>query len=72
MAFLFENANGFSFGTDSSILDIVPTDLHQRTPVFLGEKNYMKVLNELSIDEFFKTTWTKKRLSTNQFSIKSN
>ena len=38
MAFLFENANGFSFGTDSSILDIVPTDLHQRTPVFLGEK----------------------------------
>ena len=38
MAFLFENANGFAKSDDLNILDIEPKELHEKTPVFLGEK----------------------------------
>ncbi|BGO89651.1 hypothetical protein NBRC10512_001496 [Rhodotorula toruloides] len=38
MAFLFEQAGGMATTGKERILDIVPTSIHQRTPVFMGSK----------------------------------
>ncbi|BGP44042.1 Fructose-1,6-bisphosphatase [Rhodotorula kratochvilovae] len=38
MAFLVEQAGGLATTGTERILDIVPTDIHQRCPVFLGSK----------------------------------
>ncbi|GAA5833174.1 hypothetical protein JCM11251_005167 [Rhodosporidiobolus azoricus] len=38
MAFLIEQAGGLATTGSERILDIVPTNVHQRTPVFLGSK----------------------------------
>lgn len=38
MAFLVENAGGVAVTGAGRILDVVPTKLHQRVPVFLGSK----------------------------------
>ncbi|TDW96943.1 class 1 fructose-bisphosphatase [Dinghuibacter silviterrae] len=37
-AFLFEVAGGLATSGPSRILDIIPTKLHQRTPLFIGSK----------------------------------
>jgi fructose-1,6-bisphosphatase I len=39
MAFIVEQAGGAATDGEHRILDIVPTNLHQRVPVFLGSKN---------------------------------
>jgi len=39
MAFLAEQANGMAISGSQRILDIVPTDLHQREALFCGSKN---------------------------------
>lgn len=39
MAFIAEQAGGAATDGNQRILDIVPTSLHQRVPVFLGSKN---------------------------------
>ncbi|WP_248321623.1 MULTISPECIES: class 1 fructose-bisphosphatase [unclassified Caballeronia] len=39
MAFIVEQAGGAATDGERRILDIVPTSLHQRVPVFLGSKN---------------------------------
>ena len=39
MAFIIEAAGGKAMSCTSNILDIVPTELHQRTPIFIGSKN---------------------------------
>jgi fructose-1,6-bisphosphatase I len=39
MAFIAEQAGGAATDGEQRILDIVPTSLHQRVPVFLGSKN---------------------------------
>jgi fructose-1,6-bisphosphatase I len=39
MAFLMEAAGGTASHGNGSILEIVPTELHQRTPIFIGSKN---------------------------------
>lgn len=44
MAFLIEQAGGIATDGRNRILEIKPTDIHQRTPVFLGSK---KELNQL-------------------------
>ena len=49
MAFLIEQAGGLATDGKTKILDIKPSDIHQRTPVFLGSK---KEINQLS--EFIK------------------
>ncbi len=38
MAFIFEQAGGTAIDGDKNILDIVPTALHDRTPLILGSK----------------------------------
>ena len=39
MAFIIEAAGGKAIWGGGDILDIVPTQLHQRTPIFIGSKN---------------------------------
>ena len=39
MAFLFEQAGGAATSGKERILDIIPTELHQRTPLILGSKD---------------------------------
>jgi fructose-1,6-bisphosphatase I len=39
MAFIIEAAGGKATSGNGNILDIVPTELHQRTPIFIGSKN---------------------------------
>ncbi len=42
MAFLVEHANGLSSDGEKSILEIEPSELHQRVPIFIGSKNMVK------------------------------
>ena len=46
MAFIAEQANGLAIGGKNSIMDIEPTELHQRVPFFCGSKNMVKKLQE--------------------------
>jgi fructose-1,6-bisphosphatase I len=39
MAFIIEAAGGKAVSGNGNILDIEPTELHQRTPIFIGSKN---------------------------------
>lgn len=36
MAFLVEHADGRAITGKERVLDILPTDIHQRRPIFLG------------------------------------
>ncbi len=44
MAFIVEKAGGIATNGLQPILDIVPTELHQRTPMFIGSKLMMEEL----------------------------
>ena len=45
MAFLAEQAGGVAIsGPDARVLDINPTELHQRVPFFVGSKHMVKKL----------------------------
>jgi len=46
MAFLAEQANGTASDGYKRILDIKPTELHQRVPFFCGSKNMVKTAEE--------------------------
>ena len=46
LAFLAEQAGGYASNGCQSIRDIVPTDLHQRTPLFIGSKELVKKAEE--------------------------
>ncbi|MBT8298386.1 MAG: class 1 fructose-bisphosphatase [Maribacter sp.] len=46
MAFIAEQANGLASGGRHRILDIEPTELHQRVPFFCGSKNMVEKLQE--------------------------
>ena len=39
MAFLMEQAGGVALDGDKRIMEIIPTELHQRIPFFCGSKN---------------------------------
>lgn len=46
MAFIAEQANGMAVGGKSRIMDIVPTELHQRVPFFCGSRKMVEKLQE--------------------------
>jgi fructose-1,6-bisphosphatase I len=51
IAFLAEEANGLATnGCGNRILDIKPTDIHQRAPLFTGSKNMVKKAEEFMKD----------------------
>jgi fructose-1,6-bisphosphatase I len=45
-AFIAEVAGGRATNGKERILDVVPTELHQRTPLFIGSKGMMDELDE--------------------------
>ncbi|NIO00858.1 MAG: class 1 fructose-bisphosphatase [Candidatus Latescibacteria bacterium] len=46
MAYIIEQAGGYGSTGRGSILDVQPTDLHQRTPLFLGNKDLVEKAEE--------------------------
>lgn len=44
MSFLINKAGGKSSDGEKSILDIIPTELHQRCPVYIGNKDLIDIL----------------------------
>lgn len=46
-AFILEVAGGVATDGVGRILDIVPTSLHQRTPLFIGSKLMMQELSDV-------------------------
>ncbi|MDB2606733.1 class 1 fructose-bisphosphatase [Zobellia sp.] len=46
MAFIAEQANGLANGGRNRIMDIEPTELHQRVPFFCGSRNMVEKLQE--------------------------
>jgi fructose-1,6-bisphosphatase I len=48
LAFLIEQAGGYASDGDQAILDISPTSLHQRVPLFIGDRKLVEQV------EFFK------------------
>lgn len=50
MAFIIIHAGGLATDGTQSILDVVPTSLHQRSPIFIGSaedvKDYLKCVEE--------------------------
>lgn len=51
MAFLFEQAGGGATNGKERILDIIPTDLHQRTPLIIGGKDEVDAFRQFMIGE---------------------
>ena len=49
MAFIMEQAGGVASTGEQRVLDIVPTKVHERTPLFIGS-----VENVFELTEFFK------------------
>ena len=46
MAFIIEQAGGSASDGQQRILDIIPAELHQRTPLFMGPKNDILMLED--------------------------
>ena len=42
LAFIAEQAGGLAVDDDGRVLDIIPTDLHQRVPYYVGNKNLVE------------------------------
>ncbi len=51
IAFITEQAGGAASNGHQDIMDIVPTDLHERTPLFMGDKKLVKKA-EMFIKEY--------------------
>jgi fructose-1,6-bisphosphatase I len=47
MAYIVEQAGGIADTGNGRVLDIVPNDLHQRVPIYMGSKDMVKQLLEL-------------------------
>ena len=51
MSLLIERAGGAATDAVSRILDIAPTDIHQRVPVVLGSKNEVEYVKNLHVND---------------------
>lgn len=51
MAFLFEQAGGLAIDGKDRILDIMPTELHQRVPLVLGSKDDVNIYRQFVTGE---------------------
>jgi fructose-1,6-bisphosphatase I len=49
MAFIIEQAGGKASTGFERILDINPTELHQRVPIFIGSKNMVEKAEEMML-----------------------
>jgi fructose-1,6-bisphosphatase I len=46
LSYIIEKAGGKSSNGDRRILDIMPQELHERSPLFIGSKHMMEELEE--------------------------
>jgi fructose-1,6-bisphosphatase I len=46
LGFICEQAGGYASDGDSSVLDVKPRDLHQRTPLFIGNRDLVEKAEE--------------------------
>lgn len=46
MAFLIEQAGGVALSGEKRILEVEPTDIHQRVPLYVGSKNMVEKVNQ--------------------------
>lgn len=51
MAYLAEQAGGVAIDGERSVLDIVPEELHQRTPLYIGSKNMVNKVQGMLVGE---------------------
>lgn len=56
MAYIVEKAGGASSDGQRSILTIQPTCIHQRSPIFLGQKEEIEKIEKL-YQEYPRGTW---------------
>ena len=47
MAFIIEKAGGLATTGKQSVLDVVPTSIHQRVPIFIGSREDVQEVIEL-------------------------
>ncbi|MDO8665586.1 MAG: class 1 fructose-bisphosphatase [Gemmatimonadales bacterium] len=47
LAFICEQAGGYASDGTQAILDIVPTELHQRSPLYIGSRDDVKMAEEM-------------------------
>jgi fructose-1,6-bisphosphatase I len=47
LAFIVEQAGGAAFDGTRRVMDVQPTELHQRTPLFIGSKHEVDLATEL-------------------------
>jgi fructose-1,6-bisphosphatase I len=47
LAFLIEQSGGRAISESGRIMDILPQELHERTPVFIGSKNMVDTVEQL-------------------------
>lgn len=50
-AYIFERAGGKAVNGSQGILNIVPDQLHHRTPLFIGSRSLVEELEELMVAE---------------------
>jgi fructose-1,6-bisphosphatase I len=43
-AFIYEKAGGIAMGEDERILEIIPGDIHQRSPFYIGDSEMIREL----------------------------
>jgi fructose-1,6-bisphosphatase I len=48
MSYIIEKAGGFGTTGTQDILDVKPTELHQRVPIFVGSKNMVNKVVEMT------------------------
>jgi fructose-1,6-bisphosphatase I len=46
LSYLVDQAGGYASNGKESILNLVPTHLHQRVPLFIGNRNYVEKVEE--------------------------
>ena len=47
LAFLVEQAGGRAISENGRIMEIIPTELHQRVPFFIGSKNMVDKIEQM-------------------------
>ena len=51
MAMILKHAGGRATDGTRDILDIQPSDIHEKTPLYLGSPEYMKLVDEFLAEE---------------------
>ena len=51
LAFIVEQAGGAATDGTRRVLDVEPTELHQRTPLYIGSKNQVELAQRILAEE---------------------